>query len=64
MTPVRMSHPNHGFMHAYTEDEIQSLKALGWTEERAKSKGEPPVPEMSVLTEAPQKRKYTRKQAA
>jgi hypothetical protein len=29
-----MFHPEHGWMHAYTPGEIESLKANGWEEEK------------------------------
>ena len=31
--PVRMKHPNHGFMHAYDKEELERLKGWGWSPE-------------------------------
>ena len=29
--PIRMQHPNHGYMHAYNANDLAYLKALGWS---------------------------------
>jgi hypothetical protein len=33
MFPIRMKHPDHGFMHAYNTAEVAKLRGLGWAPE-------------------------------
>lgn len=33
---TRMMHPEHGWMHAYGDGEVESLKAQGWEVEAEK----------------------------
>lgn len=28
--PVRLKHPDHGFMHVYNKDELENHKKIGW----------------------------------
>lgn len=52
--PVRMKHPEHGFMHAYGQDELDRLVGYGWSVEEAEG--------VSVV-EAPKKRSRKKAQA-
>jgi hypothetical protein len=42
---TRMHHPEHGWTHAYTPEEIEAMQKHGWEVEKLTIPGERAVPE-------------------
>lgn len=45
---IRMSHPDHGFMHATDKSDVTRLKGYGWTVVEEAPKVVPVTPTLSV----------------
>ncbi len=52
---VRISHPQHGYMHVYSQTDLDKHIALGWSVYAPEPPVEVSLPEAPVPTVAPRK---------